>query len=71
MTKRDELRRDGAALRARLFGPISPQRDGNGTIPGVGDLVDELTFGAVWSRPGLAIPDRMIGHSQRSARCSG
>src|SRR4051794_27131452 len=59
MSTRNELRRVGAALRARLFGPISPQRDGKGTIPGVGDLVDELTFGAVWSRPGLLIPDRM------------
>lgn len=75
MTTRDELRRaelrhNGAALRARLFGPALPQpapsqptaseRSGGGTIPGIGDLVDELTFGAVWSRPGLSLPDRMI-----------
>ncbi len=60
MTTRDELRRDGAALRDRLFGPMPPQRDSGGSIPGIGDLVDELTFGAVWSRPGLALPDRMI-----------
>jgi 4-carboxymuconolactone decarboxylase len=60
MTTRDELRRDGAALRARLFGPAPLQRDGDGAIPEIGELVDELTFGAVWSRPGLAIPDRMI-----------
>jgi 4-carboxymuconolactone decarboxylase len=65
MTTRDELRRDGAALRTRLFGPTPPQRapsqrDGEGTIPGIDDLIDELTFGAVWSRPGLSVPDRMI-----------
>src|SRR3954465_5042203 len=65
MTTRDELRRaelrhNGAALRARLFGTIDAQRQGGGPIPGVADLVDELTFGAVWSRPGLALPERMI-----------
>src|SRR4051794_31827065 len=57
---RAELRQNGAALRARLFGTGNAQREGGGPIPGVADLVDELTFGAVWSRPGLAPPDRMI-----------
>src|SRR4051794_12204639 len=57
---RAELRQNGAALRARLFGTIDAQREGGGPIPGVADLVEELTFGAVWSRPGLALPDRMI-----------
>ncbi|MGD9616141.1 MAG: carboxymuconolactone decarboxylase family protein [Alphaproteobacteria bacterium] len=65
MTTRDELRGNGAALRARLFGPTASQqtlsqRDSGGTISGIGDLFDEVTFGAVWSRPGLALPDRMI-----------
>jgi 4-carboxymuconolactone decarboxylase len=63
--RRAELRRNGAALRDRLFGPTrlqstALQREDGGTIPGIGDLVDELTFGAVWSRPGLSLPDRMI-----------
>jgi 4-carboxymuconolactone decarboxylase len=58
--RRAELRHKGAALRARLFGTTAPQREGGGPIPGVADLVDELTFGAVWSRLGLALPDRMI-----------
>src|SRR5688500_16074082 len=58
MTTREDLRRDGAAMRARLFGAEPPPD----TEPaaGVADLVDEVTFGAVWSRPGLAPPDRMI-----------
>jgi 4-carboxymuconolactone decarboxylase len=75
MTTRDELRRAelrhrGAALRERLFSPAlsrpilsqsaALQRNGDAAIPGVADLVDELTFGAVWSRPGLELPDRMI-----------
>src|SRR3954451_23059301 len=57
---RAELRHNGAALRARLFGTIDAQREGGLSIPGIADLVDELTFGAVWSRPGLSLPDRMI-----------
>src|SRR3954453_3811957 len=60
MTTRDELRRNGAALQARLFGTAALQRDSFGAIPGIADLVDELTFGAVWGRPGLTLPDRMI-----------
>jgi len=48
MTTRDELRRTqlrrkGAALRARLFGTTAPQRDGDGPIPGIADLVDAHT----------------------------
>src|SRR3954467_2568087 len=60
MTTRDELRHSGAALRARLLGTTAPQRDGGGPIPGIANLLDELTFGVVWSRPGLAPRDRMI-----------
>jgi 4-carboxymuconolactone decarboxylase len=64
MTTRQTLRRDGAALRQRLFGP------GAGThfVPNYADLRAELAFGAVWDRPGLAIPDRMI--ASLAALCS-
>jgi 4-carboxymuconolactone decarboxylase len=65
--RRAELRREGAALRARLFGPPA-QREGGEPIPGIGELVEELTFSAVWSRPGLAISDRMI--ATLAALCS-
>lgn len=64
MTTRQELRDQGTALRQRLFGP------GAGThfVPNYADLRAELAFGAVWNRPGLALPDRMI--ASLAALCS-
>lgn len=75
MTTRDELRRAGAALHARLFEAIqsqraSSQRDSGGAIPGIGDVVDELTFGAcgVWQdtpagdQPRVGSENRERGH---------
>jgi len=56
MTTREELRRDGKALRARLF----PPAEGPELAPGLDDLRAELALGAVWNRPGLALDDRMI-----------
>jgi 4-carboxymuconolactone decarboxylase len=66
MTTREEMRRDGAAMRARLFG-AEPPPDAE-SVPAVADLVGEVTFGAVWSRPGLAVADRMI--ATLAALCS-
>jgi 4-carboxymuconolactone decarboxylase len=58
MTTRDELRRAADAMRTRLFGAHAPA---SGHIPAeLGDLLNEITHGAVWSRPGLALPDRML-----------
>ncbi|HXC28684.1 MAG TPA: carboxymuconolactone decarboxylase family protein [Stellaceae bacterium] len=64
MTTREDLRRDGTALRRRLFG------DGALThfVPNYADLRAELAFGAVWNRPGLALSDRMI--ASLAALCS-
>jgi 4-carboxymuconolactone decarboxylase len=59
MTTREELQRDGAAMRARLFGAELPDPS-SATVAEIDDLVAEVTFGAVWSRPGLAVPDRMV-----------
>ncbi|HEX5318920.1 MAG TPA: carboxymuconolactone decarboxylase family protein [Stellaceae bacterium] len=56
MTTREELRRDGKALRLKLFGPDA----GPELAPGLNDLRAELAFGAVWARPGLALEDRMV-----------
>ena len=53
MTRR-ELRRQGEAMQARLRG------DGPDLPPGFGRLLTEATFGGIWSRPGLELPDRMI-----------
>ena len=58
MTTREDLRRDGATMRARLFGAEPPPN--SEPAAGVAELVDEVTFGVVWSRPGLAVPERMI-----------
>ena len=64
MTSREDLRRDGADLRQRLFGPEA----GTHFVPSYADLRAELAFGVVWNRPGLAISDRMI--VALSALCS-
>jgi 4-carboxymuconolactone decarboxylase len=58
MTTRSELRQQGEAMRARLFGAdaaanIDP-------APGFRDLMSETEFGIVWCRPGLALPERMV-----------
>lgn len=58
MTTRSELRQQGEAMRARLFGTdaaanIDP-------APGFRDLMSETEFGIVWCRPGLALPERMV-----------
>lgn len=67
MPTREELRRNGAAIRARLF-PAETQGEAAEWAAGVAALVGEVTFGAVWSRPGLAVPDRMI--ATLAALCS-
>ena len=57
MPTRDDIRRDAEAMRARLFGVHA------GHAPHVPaeltDLLNEITLGGVWSRPGLALADRM------------
>ena len=65
MITREDLRRDGADLRNRLFGP---EAAGPHFVPNYADLRAELAFGVVWSRPGLALPDRMI--AALAALCS-
>jgi 4-carboxymuconolactone decarboxylase len=64
MTTREELRRDGTALRHRLFSPGASDH----FVPNYADLRAELAFGAVWNRPGLALADRMI--AALAALCS-
>jgi 4-carboxymuconolactone decarboxylase len=51
---RDDLRQQGQAMQDRLRG------SGPDLPPGFGTLLTEASFGGVWSRPGLALPDRMI-----------
>ena len=56
MPTRRDLRRQGETMRARLFG---------GTVktsahPDFDQLMVETTYGAIWSRPGLPLADRMV-----------
>lgn len=54
MTTRDSLRQQGDAMRQRLFG------DDDGAPAFMRTLNTEALYGAIWSRPGLAIEDRML-----------
>jgi 4-carboxymuconolactone decarboxylase len=51
---REQLRQQGEATRASLFGATNCEPTGFGT------LLTEAVHGAVWNRPGLARPDRML-----------
>lgn len=55
MGTREELVRAGETMRGRLFGAVE---DGSPAV--MRTLYTEAAHGAVWSRPGLAIEDRMI-----------
>jgi len=52
---RDELRKKGEAMRARLGVAASEE-----TVPGFADFAAEAVYGGVWARPGLALADRMV-----------
>jgi hypothetical protein len=49
---REQLRQQGDATRARLFGAAATQE-----VAGFGTLLTEAVHGAIWNRPGL---DRML-----------
>jgi alkylhydroperoxidase/carboxymuconolactone decarboxylase family protein YurZ len=54
MTTRASLRQQGEAMRRRLFG------NDDGAPAFMHILNTEASYGAIWSRPGLAIEDRMV-----------
>lgn len=54
MTTRASLRDNGEAMRRRLFG------NDDGAPAFLGTLNTEAVYGAIWSRPGLALEDRMV-----------
>ena len=56
MNTRRELRRQGETMRARLFGDTATVA----AHDDFDDLIVETTYGAIWSRPGLALQDRMV-----------
>lgn len=54
MTTRASLGQQGEALRRRLFS------DDDGAPAALRTINSEASYGTIWSRPGLALPDRMI-----------
>lgn len=60
MTTRKELRQQGEAVRATLFAQQAAARERSDCAPGFRDLMSEVAYGGIWSRPGLTLPDRMI-----------
>src|SRR5271168_4855353 len=50
---RGDLRRQGEAMLRRLFGSAAQSA-------GLANLLTEAAYGGVWSRPGLALPDRLV-----------
>jgi hypothetical protein len=58
MTTREALRLSGAAIREKLGFPAnSPDTE---LAPGLDRLAEELVWGSIWARPGLALEDRML-----------
>ena len=57
MTARDDLRETGAAMRRQLG---LADWTGPEMAPGFSHLGDEVAFGKIWARPGLAVEDRML-----------
>ena len=60
MTTREALRQQGEAMRARLFGQDAGAPERGDSTPGFRQLMSEVVYGGIWTRPGLALPDRMI-----------
>jgi 4-carboxymuconolactone decarboxylase len=60
MTTRETLRQQGEAMRARLFGHDAVAAERGDSAPGFRQLMSEAVYGGIWSRPGLALADRMI-----------
>lgn len=60
MTTRSELRRQGEAMRKRLFGADTAATASTDGVPNFRDLISETEFGIVWCRPGLALAERMV-----------
>ena len=55
MTTRADLRRAGEAVRDRLFGAAT-----TADAAGFDALMSELVYGSLWTRPGLALEDRLL-----------
>lgn len=47
-------------MRAQLFGATAAAAERGDSAPGFRQLMSEVVYGAIWSRPGLAVADRMV-----------
>lgn len=50
---REDLRQQGQAVLNTLFGSATQPA-------GLGNLLTEAAYGTIWTRPGLALPDRLV-----------
>lgn len=57
MASRGQMRKQGEALRERLFGRGAAPGD---AAPGFRELMAEAVYGGIWRRPGLELSDRML-----------
>jgi alkylhydroperoxidase/carboxymuconolactone decarboxylase family protein YurZ len=60
MKAQTELRRLGGRMRADLFAGMDDHAALANPTGGFGDLMSELVYGSIWSRPGLTKQDRMV-----------
>ncbi len=63
MASREEFAQRGEHMRHQLQHRTHPDAGPSATrsVPGISRLTTEVAFGAVWSRPGLSVHDRMVG----------
>jgi 4-carboxymuconolactone decarboxylase len=60
MPTREELRQQGEAMRVRLSGRDARAAEPGDSTSGFRQLMSEVVYGGIWSRPGLAVRDRMV-----------
>ena len=61
MTTREALFENGEAMRTTLkVEDTERAQAGGGTAPGFERMMTETAYGALWTRPGLSLEDRMI-----------
>jgi len=69
MTTREDLKKQGEAMRRHLFGDDTLQGAADGSPDLLRTVNTEATYGAIWSRPGLALDDRMVCALAALAAC--
>jgi alkylhydroperoxidase/carboxymuconolactone decarboxylase family protein YurZ len=60
MTSRSDLQRTGEAVQRELFGETAERPWGGHRDVGLTQLMSELVYGSIWTRPGLSRENRMI-----------